>query len=232
MSARQARRSHGVGVRSARASRPTTCSSPRPAAARTTVPTWRGSASWKPTRGCCSIDVGGRSVVARWRSWTARSSAAAARLSAACRRDLPPRSPQHFAVRTSRTGRTMQVRTTPERRARPGQAITIMCGIAGFVESPRSDAVQPRREPRPRPPHVRGHPPSRPGRRGRVGGRRRGARHAAAEHHRPVHRPPADSQRGPHGLDRLQRRDLQLPASCGASSKRPATASTRPPTPR
>ena len=58
-----------------------------------------------------------------------------------------------------------------------------------------------------------------------------GARHAAAEHHRPRDRPSADSQRGSDGLGRLQRRDLQLPRAAAASSRPPATGSTRPATP-
>ena len=44
--------------------------------------------------------------------------------------------------------------------------------------------------------------------------------------------PPADPQRGPHRLDRLQRRDLQLPRAARASSSSAATASTPPATPR
>ena len=36
-------------------------------------------------------------------------------------------------------------------------------------------------------------------------------RHAPAQHHRPVDRPPANSQRRPHGVGGLQRRNLQLP---------------------
>ena len=47
-----------------------------------------------------------------------------------------------------------------------------------------------------------------------------------------VDRPPADSQRGPDGLDRLQRRDLQLPRAARASSRLRATASTPARTPR
>ena len=65
-----------------------------------------------------------------------------------------------------------------------------------------------------------------------MGRGRRGARHAPPEHHRPVDRPSADPQRGPHRLDRVQRRDLQLPRAARASSKRAATGSTRRPTPR
>ena len=44
--------------------------------------------------------------------------------------------------------------------------------------------------------------------------------------------PAADPQRGSHGLDRVQRRDLQLPRAARASSRPRATASTRPPTPK
>ena len=59
-----------------------------------------------------------------------------------------------------------------------------------------------------------------------------GARHAAAEHHRPVHRPAADSQRRPHRLGRVQRRDLQLPgAAARARGARPPLLHDRP-TPR
>ena len=48
-----------------------------------------------------------------------------------------------------------------------------------------------------------------------------GARHAPPEHHRPRRRPPADRQRGRHRLDRVQRRDLQLPRACAPSWRRP-----------
>ena len=49
---------------------------------------------------------------------------------------------------------------------------------------------------------------------------------------RPRGRPPAALERGRHGLDRLQRRDLQLPRACGAGSKPAATRSARTATPR
>ena len=108
-----------------------------------------------------------------------------------------------------------------------------MCGIAGFVES--STATAPfgaRRRPRARAPHVRRHPPPRPRRRGRLVDDGRRARHAPPEHHRPLDRPPADPQRGPHRSGSSSTARSTTSASCGASSRRPGTASTRPPTPK
>ena len=94
-------------------------------------------------------------------------------------------------------------------------------------------ALRPRAEPRARAPHVRRHPPSRARRRGPLGGRRRGARHAPAEHHRSLDRPSADSQRGPLGLGRVQRRDLQLPRAAPAHARGGGpSCSTRRPTPK
>ena len=123
------------------------------------------------------------------------------------------------------------------RSSRPGarrREKPLMCGIAGFVESPSSHAPYGADDAsaRARAPHVRRHPASRPRRRGsgRAPASALGMRRLSiidlAE------RPPADSQRGRHRLDRLQRRDLQLPRAARASSRRAATASTRRPTPR
>ena len=88
-----------------------------------------------------------------------------------------------------------------------------MCGIAGFADSPRLDPVARRLTTDSRSSIamcevIRHRGPDDEGDARRAGGR---ARHAAAEHHRPVDRPSADSQRRRHRLGRLQRRDLQLP---------------------
>ena len=61
--------------------------------------------------------------------------------------------------------------------------------------------------------------------------RARRAGHAAAQHHRPARRPPADPLRG-RGRDRLQRRDLQLPRAARRARARSAAASAPNPTPR
>ena len=96
-----------------------------------------------------------------------------------------------------------------------------MCGIAGKLTwDPRgaidrdllgamTDAVAP---PRPR-------------RRRLLPRRGRRPRPPAPEHHRPRHRRSAARQRRRHGLDDLQRRDLQLRRGAPASSRRTATAS-------
>ena len=54
----------------------------------------------------------------------------------------------------------------------------------------------------------------------------------APEHHRPGGRRPADVQRGRHGLDHLQRRDLQLRRAARRPRGAAATVSARAPTPR
>ena len=72
-------------------------------------------------------------------------------------------------------------------------------------------------------------PPSRARRRGGAPVRERPApAHAAADHRPFAGGRPADGERGRLGLDGLQRRDLQPPASCAASSRRGATSSAAP----
>ena len=85
---------------------------------------------------------------------------------------------------------------------------------------------------RARAPHVRRHPASRPGRRGDSRRARRRPRHAPAEHHRSVDRPAADSQRRPVPSGSSSTARSTTTASCGPSSKLPATSSTRRATPR
>ena len=80
--------------------------------------------------------------------------------------------------------------------------------------------------------HVRRHGPPRPRRRRRLPRRRRGPRHAPPEHHRPRRRPSADLQRGRLGLDRLQRRDLQLPRAAPRPDRARPHASARRATPK
>ena len=58
------------------------------------------------------------------------------------------------------------------------------------------------------------------------------ARALAARHHRHRRRRPAPVQRGRHGLDHLQRRDLQLRRAPRRAAASAATASARPATPR
>ena len=64
------------------------------------------------------------------------------------------------------------------------------------------------------------HRAPRPRRSGRARGRRRRPRHDAAGDHRPRHRAAADVVRRRRDVDRLQRRDLQLPGSCARSWRR------------
>ena len=67
---------------------------------------------------------------------------------------------------------------------------------------------------------------------GRLPRRPRRARVPPAVDRRPGGRPPAARERGRHGLDRLQRRDLQLPRLAATGSKRAGTPSARTATPR
>ena len=61
---------------------------------------------------------------------------------------------------------------------------------------------------------------------------RRGAGPSPAVDHRPGRRPSAAVERRRHGLDRLQRRDLQLPRAAAAARRRRATVSHASATPR
>ena len=110
-----------------------------------------------------------------------------------------------------------------------------MCGIAGFADRDRAEAFAHSRNEaefglvhrmcdviRHRGPGRRGNP-CRAGRR---------SRHAAAEHHRPVHGAAADPQRGSHDLARVQRRDLQLPRAARRARGARPRASTPSATPR
>ena len=111
-----------------------------------------------------------------------------------------------------------QARRVLSRAAAPAAFLRTfqMCGIAGFADAGWQGRAngQARRvwnQIRARPSDVRRDPASWAGRRRdscRAWGR---PRHAAPEHHRPGRRPSADSQRGRQRLDRVQRRDLQLP---------------------
>ena len=101
-----------------------------------------------------------------------------------------------------------------------------MCGIAGilaFDERARAGRAD-------RGAHDRHAAPPRPRRRGTCvpsrGARR--ARPSAPVDHRPlVRRPPADGQRGRHGVDHLQRRDLQPPRAARRASRRAGIAFAR-----
>ena len=103
-----------------------------------------------------------------------------------------------------------------------------MCGIAGIVAADGLRTMSVRALPR----DARRNRPPRPRRGGRTGSTPRRARAPAAEHRRPRVRTAAARQRGRHGLDRLQRRDLQPRAICAPSSRRPDTATARAATPR
>ena len=111
------------------------------------------------------------------------------------------------------------------RRLRGGLGV---CGIAGVLE--RSGRPVDARAPAA---HGRRDRPSRPGRRGPARRRPGRPRQPPAGDHRPdAGGRDADGVRRRPLLDHLQRRDLQLRASCAPSSRPPATASARTPTPR
>ena len=96
-----------------------------------------------------------------------------------------------------------------------------MCGIAGFSD-PGLDPSAADERLQPMLAAIRHRGPDDEGS-GRAGRR---PRHASAQHHRPRRRASADPQRGPHGLGRLQRRDLQLPRAARRARAPRATVST------
>ena len=103
-----------------------------------------------------------------------------------------------------------------------------MCGIAGIVAL----GAAPAPEPRSAAAHGGRAQPPRPGRVRPLSRRRRRPRARAPVDHRPRHRPAADGRRAAHHVDRVQRRDLQLPRAARRADARSATASARAATPR